>query len=198
MIILSIEFNKRLREIVMRVITGSARGRFLQTLTGEDVRPTIDRVKEAIFSIIQFEIEGRRVLDLFSGSGQMGIEALSRGAQSCIFVDKSRVATDIIKDNLRTTKLLEKSQVSLTDALTFIKTTKLKFDIIFLDPPYSKDLLQKSLALAAEKTAPGGVIICESLFSEDLPEKVGPMSLFRDYKYGKTKITVYRPADIES
>src|SRR5690554_4705969 len=116
----------------MRVITGSARGRVLQTLPGDDVRPTIDRVKEAVFSIIQFEIEGRRVLDLFGGSGQMGIEALSRGAQSCVFVDNSRVATDVIKENLKTTKLAEKSQVLLTDALTFLKTTKLAFDIVFL------------------------------------------------------------------
>lgn len=182
----------------MRVITGSARGRVLQTLPGDDVRPTIDRVKEAVFSIIQFEIEGRRVLDLFGGSGQMGIEALSRGAQSCVFVDNSRVATDVIKENLKTTKLAEKSQVLLTDALTFLKTTKLTFDIVFLDPPYSSGLLQKALALVAEKVAMGGVIICETPHCEELPETVGSMSLFKDYKYGKTKITVYRPTGIES
>ena len=119
----------------MRVITGTARGRVLRTLEGEDVRPTTDRVKEAVFSIIQFEIEGRRVLDLFAGSGQLGIEALSRGAASATFVDMSKDSLSAVKYNLEHTKLGDNAKVVQTDALSFLKLTKDKFDIVFLDPP---------------------------------------------------------------
>ncbi|NLB37326.1 MAG: 16S rRNA (guanine(966)-N(2))-methyltransferase RsmD [Clostridiales bacterium] len=182
----------------MRVITGSARGRTLQTLSGEDVRPTVDRVKEAVFSIIQFEIEGRRVLDLFGGSGQMGIEALSRGAESCIFTDIDRNAVDVIKANLKTTGLSDKAQVIQADAISFLKNNQQSFDIVFLDPPYSAGLMQKVLPLAAARTAKGGVIVCESPLKEELPENAGGMSIYRSYKYGKTKITVYRPTEIQS
>ena len=117
----------------MRVITGTARGRVLRTLEGEDVRPTTDRVKEAVFSIIQFEIEGRRVLDLFAGSGQLGIEALSRGAASATFVDMSKDSLSTVKYNLEHTKLGDNAKVVQTDALSFLKLTKDKFDIVFLD-----------------------------------------------------------------
>ena len=117
----------------MRVITGTARGRVLRTLEGEDVRPTTDRVKEAVFSIIQFEIEGRRVLDLFAGSGQLGIEALSRGAASATFVDMSKDSLSAVKYNLEHTKLGDNAKVVQTDALSFLKLTKDKFDIVFLD-----------------------------------------------------------------
>ena len=103
----------------MRVITGTARGRVLRTLEGEDVRPTTDRVKEAVFSIIQFEIEGRRVLDLFAGSGQLGIEALSRGAASATFVDMSKDSLSTVKYNLEHTKLGDNAKVVQTDALSF-------------------------------------------------------------------------------
>ena len=121
----------------MRVITGTARGRVLRTLEGEDVRPTTDRVKEAVFSIIQFEIEGRRVLDLFAGSGQLGIEALSRGAASATFVDMSKDSLSAVKYNLEHTKLGDNAKVVQTDALSFLKLTKDKFDLVFLDPPYA-------------------------------------------------------------
>ena len=116
----------------MRVITGSARGRVLRTLEGEDVRPTTDRVKEAIFSIIQFEIEGRQVLDLFAGSGQLGIEALSRGAAYATFTDMNKDAVNIVKQNLLSTGLHRNSAVLQTDAITFLKNSKKKFDIIFI------------------------------------------------------------------
>mgnify|MGYP002675531026 CR=1 FL=1 len=116
----------------MRVITGTARGRVLRTLEGEDVRPTTDRVKEAVFSIIQFEIEGRRVLDLFAGSGQLGIEALSRGADSATFVDMSKDSLATVKYNLEHTKLGDRAKVIQTDALSFLKLTKDRFDIVFI------------------------------------------------------------------
>lgn len=176
----------------MRVITGLARGRVLKTLEGEDVRPTTDRVKEAIFSIIQFEIEGREVLDLFAGSGQLGIEALSRGAAYATFTDLSKDAVSVIKSNLLTTGLHKNSAVLQSDAMTFLRNTKKKFDIIFMDPPYSKGILQKALPLAAEVVSDGGVIICEHPYGEEMPQKAGKFEIYREYKYSKLALTVYR------
>jgi len=176
----------------MRVITGTAKGRKLKTLEGEHVRPTIERVKEAVFSIIQFEVEGRRVLDLFAGSGQLGIEALSRGAASAVFIDSDKDAAQIVKANLEATALGEKATVLQTDSIAFLQTSGLTFDIVFLDPPYSTGLLQKALPLVGEKMAPGGIIICEAPFAEKLPETAGAFNLNRIYKYGKTAVTTYR------
>ena len=180
----------------MRVITGSARGRNLETLPGDDVRPTVDRVKEAVFSIIQFELEGRRILDLFGGSGQMGIEALSRGAASATIIDNNRRSVEVIRRNLQTTKLSERAVVLETDALTFIRNSRTTFDIAFLDPPYDKCILQKVLPDVADKLSAGGVILCESPVTEELPEQVGNFHIHRTYRYGKTKITAYRDTDV--
>lgn len=176
----------------MRVITGSARGRNIKTLEGEAVRPTAERVKEAVFSILQFELEGRRVLDLFAGSGQLGIEALSRGAASAVFTDFNKAAIAVIKKNLETTGLAENAKVVQTDAVAFLRAVPDVFDIIFIDPPYDSGLLEKSLAYAGEKLALGGSIICEDSFSNDLPEEFPGIRLYRKYKYGKTSVTVYR------
>ena len=180
----------------MRVITGTARGRRLQTLEGDDVRPTVDRVKEALFSIIQFDIEGRRILDLFAGSGQLGIEALSRGAKSAVFVDKSKNSVDIVKQNLQTTQLSKVSTVLNTDSMSFLLTTRDKFDIAFLDPPYGTGVLQQALPLAANVMTDGGIIICESPAKEELQETAGNFKIDKSYKYGKTKLTVYRRGEI--
>ena len=177
----------------MRVITGSARGRSLMTLEGGDVvRPTTDRVKEAMFSIIQFELEGRRVLDLFAGSGQLGIEALSRGAEKCTFVDSDANAVEVVQKNLEHTNLKEKSIVLKADSLTYIRTTTDVFDIVIIDPPYGKGSLQKALSLLDGKLAPGGVIVCEMPLKEEIPERAGGLNLFKRYRYGKTELAVYR------
>ena len=176
----------------MRVITGSARGRSLLTLPGEDVRPTTDRVKEAMFSIIQFEIEGRQVLDLFAGSGQLGIEALSRGAAYAHFIDASKESINCVKQNLQKTGLKSNACVLQTDSLTFLNTSQNKFDIAFLDPPYSKGILQSALPLVAERMNDGVVIICEHPYGEEMPQEAGAFSVYRKYKYGKTELTVYR------
>ena len=176
----------------MRVITGTARGRVLRTLEGEDVRPTTDRVKEAVFSIIQFEIEGRRVLDLFAGSGQLGIEALSRGAASATFVDMSKDSLSAVKYNLEHTKLGDNAKVVQTDALSFLKLTKDRFDIVFLDPPYASSLVVDSMKLLSDVVAAGGCAICETPVDLELPESFGELKLHRSYRYGKIKITVYR------
>ncbi len=176
----------------MRVITGIARGRRLLTLEGDDVRPTTDRTKEAMFSSIQFEIEGTRVLDLFAGSGQLGIEALSRGADSAVFVDRNRQAIEVIKKNLQSTGLAKNAVVLNTDADTFVSTTKEKFSFVFMDPPYSQGILQKLLPLAERVVSESGAIICEHPLGEELPEELTEMKIYRSYRYGKIAVTVYR------
>ena len=141
----------------MRVITGTARGRKLETVDGLDVRPTTSKVKEAVFSAIQFEIEGARVLDLFCGSGQMGIEALSRGAALCVFVDSARSSQDVTKRNLMTTGLFSSARVAAMDYKDFLRTTKEKFDIVFMDPPYSQGMAQDAMQLLVDKTWTGNI-----------------------------------------
>ena len=123
----------------MRVITGKARGRKLITLSGDDVRPTTDKVKESVFSIIQFEVEGRRFLDLFAGSGQMGIEALSRGAKSATFLDLRKDAISVVRKNLEALNLAEDADVRCTDSLGFLRSTSEKFDVVFVDPQTCSD-----------------------------------------------------------
>lgn len=177
----------------MRVITGSARGRTLITLEGGDVvRPTTDRVKEAMFSILQFELEGRRVLDLFAGSGQLGIEALSRGAEKCTFIDSDMKAVEVVQKNLEHTRLKEKSIVLKADSLSYIRTTSDVYDIVIIDPPYGTGQLQKALAMLDGRVAAGGVVVCEMPYGEELPEAAGGLALFKRYKYGKTELAVYR------
>ncbi len=176
----------------MRVITGSARGRRLLTLEGVDVRPTTDRTKEAMFSSIQFEIEGTKVLDLFAGSGQLGIEALSRGAECAVFIDKNKQAIDVIKKNLQTTSLAKQAIILNTDAQTYLTTTKEKFSFVFIDPPYSTGILQEILPLAEKVVSEGGAMICEHPLGEELPEELETMKIYRTYRYGKIAVTVYR------
>lgn len=147
----------------MRVITGIARGRRLKEPQGLETRPTTDRVKEGIFSSIQFEIEGRRVLDLFGGTGQMGIEALSRGAAHCTFVDLRKEAVGIIRENLKLTGLEGQATVVQGDALAFLTRCREKYDVIFLDPPYASDLLKKAMETipAIDIVTENGIIVCE-------------------------------------
>ena len=180
----------------MRVITGIARGRKLMEPEGIDIRPTTDNVKESIFNIIQFDIEGRKTLDLFAGTGQLGIEALSRGARFCVFVDSSRQAQDVVRDNLASTGFAGKARLAAMDSLGFLATAAEQFDIAFLDPPYNQGLLPKVLPLLAPKMTPGGVILCEHQKGEELPETAGEFKIYRTYRYGKVMVTAYRrPAD---
>lgn len=176
----------------MKVITGTARGRRLSTLPGEEItRPTAQSTKEALFSSIQFEIEGKRVLDLFAGCGQLGIEALSRGAVFCTFVENNRQAYSITQQNIKTCNMEDVSNLVLSDALTFLKR-KGTFDIAFLDPPYNRGLIDECLNLLCEHMSEDGIIICETSNGESLPQKVGGFSISRERKYGKTKLTYYR------
>ena len=178
----------------MRVITGTARGRRLGELTGKDTRPTTDRVKEGLFNVIQFDIEGRRVLDLFAGTGQLGIECLSRGAAHCTFVDQRKDAVKLVRENLEATELTDRAKVVQGDSLSFLSGTREKYHLIFLDPPYDANLLETTLnrIVGLDILAENGIIICESRVNQDLPELPNPYRKSRDYKYGKIKVTLYR------
>ncbi len=179
----------------MRVITGEARGRRLETLEGDDVRPTTDKVKEAIFSAIQFDIQGRTFLDLFAGCGQMGIEAISRGAQKAIFVDKSRKAVDIVRKNLNAVNFYDRAKVIHTDSVSYMSMMDEPFDIVFLDPPYNKGILQEVLPLVAEKIKKTGVIIAESHENDTILQNYGEFMLDRERLYGKIKVSIYKHKD---
>jgi 16S rRNA (guanine966-N2)-methyltransferase len=181
----------------MRVITGNAKGAKLTTLEGMDLRPTTERVKEAVFSTIQFEIEGRRVLDLFAGSGQLGIEALSRGAQSAVFVDANKQAVAVIKENLTHVKLPEQATVISGDSIAYLGHANAVFDIVFIDPPYSKSLASAALPLAAALMSPQGVLICETARNDPMPQSAGAFELIQKRNYGKTAISIYRAKNIE-
>ncbi len=161
-----------------------------------DTRPTTDKVKESLFNIIQFEIEGRRVLDLFGGTGQLGIEALSRGADHCTFVDMRKEAAALIRENLRLTGLSERSRVVQGDALSFLSSCGEKFDVILLDPPYHTELLEKSVERITEFDIlrEHGIIICESAAERELPALPPPYERGREYRYGKIRLTVCRRA----
>ena len=184
---------------MMRIITGKARGIRLDTLDGDETRPTAERVKEAVFSMLQFDIEGRRVLDLFSGSGQMALEALSRGADSAVLVDKSKNALKIIEKNAEKTKLSDKCEIRNSDALDYIKRCREdRFDIVFLDPPYASGLYQPVLKALHEYglLKPSSIIVCESDFDELLngdPTLEMVYNIKRSSKYGRSVITLLEP-----
>ncbi|HEX3026762.1 MAG TPA: 16S rRNA (guanine(966)-N(2))-methyltransferase RsmD [Clostridia bacterium] len=176
----------------MRVITGLSRGSKLITLEGMDTRPTTDRVKESIFNMIQFELEGRKVLDLFAGSGQLGIEALSRGAESAVFIDQNPEAVKVIRQNLLHTKLAEKAKVLASDYASYLSHATTEFDIALMDPPYRQGLATAALPMVAALMSRYGVIVCETAAGEELPEQAGDFELSRRNVYGKASIAVYR------
>ena len=181
----------------MRIITGSARGTRLATLEGENTRPTGERVKEAVFSMIQFDIEGRRVLDLFGGSGQLALEALSRGAASAVITDSSPEAVEIIKTNAKATKLFDRCRISAMEFEPFLRRAagREAFDIIFLDPPY----MQRALRMIADGgiARPGAIIVCESgepdVFAGDA-ELAARYEVKKRSNYGRANITLLTPS----
>ena len=178
----------------MRVITGKARGVQLKTPDGMQTRPTTDRVKEALFSIINFDLPGAQVLDLFGGTGQLGIEALSRGAKSAVFVDQSEQACKLIRENLKRTKLESDGRVIRADYLDYLKRCKETFDIVFLDPPYAEVFLENALKRITEIDIlrSGGIIVAERPLGKELPWKFDGYERSRDYKYGNILLTLYR------
>ncbi len=177
----------------MRVITGSARGRRLAELKGEQTRPTTDKVKESMFDAIQFDVPESRVLDLFAGTGQLGIEALSRGAKSAVFVDERTDAVKLIRENLALCRLTEGAQVICGDAMGYLNGVREKFDIILLDPPYESGLLERAIAHIAkfDILSPCGIMIAESPADKQLPTLQAPYGIYRERRYGKIKVTIY-------
>ena len=174
----------------MRVISGSVRGKRLREPANYDIRPTTDKVKESIFNIIQFDIEGRRVLDLFAGTGQLGIECLSRGAAEVTFVDQSREAIAIVRENLKSCGF--EARAVQEDSISFLSRGG-KFDIILLDPPYATNLLDKALQIinSVDILTEGGIIMCETGREKPMPDMNMPYFKRKEYNYGKVKLTTY-------
>ncbi|NLZ45204.1 MAG: 16S rRNA (guanine(966)-N(2))-methyltransferase RsmD [Clostridiales bacterium] len=175
----------------MRVITGTARGKKLKALEGIEVRPTSEMIKESIFSIIQFDIPGSSVLDLFSGSGQLGIEALSRGASHCVFVDKSASSIAVTRENIESTGFIKTSRILNMDSIDYLKTAKSGLDIALLDPPYNMGLIEQALPLLNPKMNDGGIVVCEHEKELTLPEEIGNLKQRKRYKYGKKAVTTF-------
>lgn len=180
----------------MRIITGSHRGKKLKTLEGDAVRPTPDHVKESLFNILQFDVEGRVFLDLFAGSGQIGLEALSRGAERAVFVDSSKASCAVVEDNIRSTGLSQKASVIHADYSAYLLRSAERFDIAFLDPPYRTGTLEKALAAVVSHMNLGGIVICEHPTDEALPDVAGEFVRVKDYRYGKIVLTSYRHKDM--
>ncbi|MBO5317852.1 MAG: 16S rRNA (guanine(966)-N(2))-methyltransferase RsmD [Oscillospiraceae bacterium] len=178
----------------MRVIAGSARGTVLKTPEGLQTRPTADRVKEALFSILHFELPGTRVLDLFGGTGQLGIEALSRGAASAVFVDSREPACNLIRENLRRAGLENRAKVVCCDYMSYLRSAGEPFDIVLLDPPYTEVFLENALKMITEIDIlqSGGIIATERPLEKELLLEFSGFSRSKDYKYGKTILTLYR------
>lgn len=177
----------------MRIISGIARGLKLQTLEGEDTRPTLDNVKEAIFSMLFLKCRGSFVLDLFAGSGAMGIEALSRGAESAVFVDFNPKACEVIRANLSKAKMTESASVLNTDFLKYLKQAgekELKFDLVFLDPPYASGFIDKALELIFEHKLlnDGGLIVCEFDSTANVDTK--KYKILKDKRYGRVCVNI--------
>lgn len=177
----------------MRIITGTARGRNLRTLEGMHTRPTADKVKQAMFNIVQYDIEGRQVLDLFGGSGQLGLEAASRGAAAVTIVENDRKAQQIVAENIRTCQLERVCRLVAGDAISFLGRQKREsFDLIFLDPPYGGALLNRALAeiCRIDILRQGGIILCESAAEDQLDVLPPPYQVTKTYRYGRICLTV--------
>ncbi|WP_209808811.1 16S rRNA (guanine(966)-N(2))-methyltransferase RsmD [Ammoniphilus resinae] len=184
----------------MRVISGTCKGRPLLAVPGKGTRPTVDKVKESIFNMIGPYFEGGTALDLYAGTGGLGIEALSRGIDKVIFVDINRKAIDIIKQNLQSTGFGDKAEVYKNDshrALKALIKRGLKFDFIFLDPPYAEQKVETELAVLYDYQLlnPNASIVVETDASVELVERVGRIEKVKETEYGNTKITVYQMRD---
>ena len=178
----------------MRVIAGTAKGRTLKTPEGMLTRPTAERVKEAVFSAVQFDLPGAKVLDLFAGTGQLGIEALSRGADRAVFVDDRKEACALVRENLRITGFLDRARVVQGDYLTYLKSCRERFTMVFLDPPYAEKFLETALNQLSEIDIlnKDAIIVTERPLGKVLSEDFPGFERLKDRKYGKTVITLFR------
>ena len=187
---------------MLRIITGTAKGKRIETLEGEATRPTSERIKEAMFSSIQFDVEGRRVLDLFAGSGQLGLEALSRGAVSASFVDSAREALELVKKNARATGFFDVSRYIVSDWRNYIRKAagRDKYDLVFIDPPYAMECCADALSrlVKAQLLAAGALVVLESGEEEFTPEAFEGFEVIKSTHYGKktfVNILLYRGAE---
>ena len=184
---------------MMRIITGRAKGIHLKTLEGEATRPTTERVKESVFSMLQFDLEGRSVLDLFSGSGQMALEAISRGAKEAVLVDRSRDAIRVINENAAKTKLAADCRIVQSDAMDYLRRNRSRhFDIVFLDPPYNADLYASCLSamIECDVLKPTSIVVCESDVESpwgDAPQIAKNFSILKTVRYGRIVVTLLSP-----
>ncbi|RAR45100.1 16S rRNA (guanine(966)-N(2))-methyltransferase RsmD [Paenibacillus sp. MDMC362] len=181
----------------MRVVSGSAKGRPLKSVPGTSTRPTTDKVKESIFSMIGPYFEGGALLDLFAGTGGLGIEALSRGMDRAVFIDVEPKSISTIKDNLRAARLEDRAEVYRNDAGRALKALEKRgysFDLVFLDPPYRFKNGDELMLDMAERglLQDSAVVVLEYESSYNYPEKFGDFCCFRTAKYGETAISIYR------
>lgn len=176
----------------MRIIAGTARGRKLAAPEGEDTRPTLERVKEGMFSSVQFWLPGANVLDLYAGSGQLGLEAVSRGAKSCVFVEQGQKAAAAITQNINTLGFSEQCRTVRTTAEAFLANSRDKFDLIFADPPYQKGILPLLLKQAARVCTPGAIFIFEHEAELEIPQQADGFVLEKQHKYGTAGICRYK------
>lgn len=181
---------------MLKIITGTAKGKIIKTLEGEATRPTSERIKEAIFSSIQFDIENRRVLDVFAGSGQMGLEALSRGAECCTFIDSSREAMDVVKENVSRCGFSGKSKYLVSDAKNYIRKAAGRdvFDLVFIDPPYalecSAEVMRK--LVSCNLLADGAIVVIESGTEQINADEFPEFEVTKSRQYGKkTAVNIF-------
>ena len=188
---------------MMRIITGTARGAKLKAPAGEHTRPTAERTKEAVFSMLGQGVAERRVLDLFGGSGQLGLEAVSRGAKSAVIVDSDRAAIAVITENAKHTKLSDKVEVRMAEALSYLRAaTQNPFHLIFLDPPYALGLVPKCLSLICERglLTVGGTVVCETASPDDVfggdAALEARFEVLRRARYGVAHVTLLRAKEV--
>lgn len=175
----------------MRIVAGTARGTKLESPKGMRTRPTLERVKEGMFSTLQFQLPGAVVLDLFAGSGQLGLEALSRGASRCTFVDEDRAACNLVRKNAESAGLEKSAHIICGDSVGMLKRVDEKYDLVLLDPPYNFGKLDKLLCQAAPVCVPGGIIMCETGRENGLPDNIPGLVLKKQYKYGDVLVGKY-------
>lgn len=180
----------------MRIIAGDKGGALVETLPGQDTRPTLERVKEGMFSAIHFILPGAQVLDLFAGSGQLGLEALSRGAAFCTFIDENRQAVELIKKNLQKTGMAERALVLQTNVEAFLAGAAQKYDVVLADPPYKKGYFPRLLEPIEKVVLPGGIVICETERSNEIVfEGIDGLTLKKQYHYGTVMVSRFQKID---
>ena len=177
----------------MRIISGTRRGHKLMEFSGDDVRPTTDRVKESVFNLIQSFVPDAVCLDMFAGSGALSFEAVSRGAKKAVLIDKDKRSVDIIKKNAQALGFMDYCDIRNMSCFDYINGIREKFDIVFLDPPYNKGLIEPVLTVLSDNDVlnDGGIIVLES-DETDFYGEIGKLHIYKQRKYGRTYITVYQ------